>query len=194
MASAFIVPWLVAMLQCPGQAGAQAQAKAKQPEPKVKVTVVVILANDRCQCVDPLLKNVAAEVQKKEPTLTGFSLVSMTDMSLAGDAKGSFACVEGAIVDVQVHHCMDKENKICLAVTAPLQNEIVYKTVCSKFLVLITPYETKERVPAKWIAAAVLQAAAGGKLGPVVACDTLDMHRCRDRLILAIRVQPCQGK
>jgi hypothetical protein len=192
VASAFVIPWLVAFLHCPGQAGAQAQAK--QPEPKVKITVAVILANSRCQCVHPLLTKVAAEVQTKEPTLTGFNLVCMMDMSLAGNAKGSFTCVEGATVDVQVHHCMDKENKICLAVTPPLQNEIVYKTVCSKFLVLITPYETKERVPAKWIAAALSQAAAGGKLGPLVACDTLDTHRCRDRLILAIRVQPCQGK
>ena len=192
MASAFIIPWLVAILQCPGQAGAQAQAK--QQEPKVKVTVVVILANERCQFVDMRLKNVAAEVQKKDAKLTGFTLVSMMDMSLAGDAKGSFTCVEGTTVDVQVHHCMDKDNKVCLAVTAPLQNEIVYKAVCGKFLPIVTGYETKERVPAKWIAAALLQAAAGGKLGPLVACDTLDMHRCRDRLILAIRVQPCQGK
>jgi hypothetical protein len=188
VASALFVPWLVLALNCPGQ------AQEKQPEPKVKVTVVVILASERCQFIDPLLKNVAAELQKTDPKLTGFSLVSMTDMSLAGDAKGSFVTVEGEKAEVQVHHCMDKNNKVCLAVTAPLQNEIVYKTVCGKFLPIVTRYQTKERVPVKWIAVALMQAAAGGKMGPIMACDTIECHRCRDRLILAIRVQPCQGK
>jgi hypothetical protein len=188
VASAVFVPWLVAALSCPGQ------TPAKQPEPKVKVTVVIILASERCQFIDPRLKNVATELQKKYPKLTGFNLVSMSDLSLAGNAKGTFACLEGEKAEVQMNHCMDKDNKVCLAVTAPLQNEVVYKTVCGKFLLIATGYETKERVPAKWIAVALLQAVAGGPCGPALACDTLEAHRCRDRLILAICVQPCQGK
>jgi hypothetical protein len=192
VASALLIPWLVLALNCPAQAGGQAQAK--QPEPKVKVTVVVILASERCQFIDPLLKNVAAELQKTEPKLSGFRLVSMTDMSLAGDAKGSFVTVEGEKAEVQVKQCMDKDNKVCLVVTPPLQNEIEYKTVCGKFLAIVTHYKTKERVPPKWIGMALLQAAAGGKMGPIMACDMIECHRCRDQLILAIRVQPCQGK
>ena len=80
-----------------------------------------------------------------------------------------------------MNHCMDKDSKVCLAVTAPLQNEVVYKTVCGKFLLIATGYQTKERIPAKWIAVALLQAVAGGKCGPAMACDTLEAHRCRDR-------------
>jgi hypothetical protein len=185
---ALFVPWLVTALSCP------CQAPAKQPEAKVKVTVVVILASERCQFIDPRLKKVAAELQKSNPNLTGFNLVSMTDMSLAPEAKGSILCVEGEKVEVLLHHCADKDNKVCLTVTAPLQDELMYRTVCGKFLPIVTPYQTKERVSAKWIGVALLQAAVGGNLGPVLACDTLASHRCRDRLVLAIRVEPCQGK
>jgi hypothetical protein len=184
--------WLLAICSCPGQDGAQ--PPAKQPEAKVKVTVVVILASERCQFIDPRLKNVAVEVQKKDAKLTGFTLVSMTEMALGVDVKVAFPCVEDCTAQVLVHHCVDNENKVCLAVTAPLQNEIVYKTVCDKFLPIVTCYQTKERVPAKWIATALLQSAGGGPLGSLMACDTIDAHRCRDRLILAIRVQACKAK
>jgi hypothetical protein len=160
----------------------------------VKVTVVVILASERCQFVDPLLKNVAAEVQKNDPSLTGFHLVSMTEMPLGVGVKSSFPCVEDSAVEVLVNCCGDKENKVCLSVTPPLQNEITYKTVCGKFLPIVTRYQTKERVPARWVAVALLQAIGGGPAGPFMACDTLDMHRCRDRLILAIRVESCKSK
>jgi hypothetical protein len=91
------------------------RAWAKQPEPKVKVTVVVCLASERCPFIDPRLKNVA-EGAKSEPKLSGFRLVSMTDMSLAGDAKGSLSPSrrEGR---VKVKHCMDKDNKVWRLVT-----------------------------------------------------------------------------
>jgi hypothetical protein len=177
---------------CPSEAAGQ--PPAKESASKVNVTVVVILASERCQFIDPLLKNLAKEVQKKDAKLTGFTLVSMTEMSLEANVPAAFPCVEGTVVAVNVHHCGDKENKICLGVTAPLQNEFVYKTVCDKFLPIMTCYQTKERVPPKWIAAAVLQCAGGGPLGPILACDTIDSHRCRDRLILAIRVQACKNK
>ena len=48
MTSAWLVPWILAGLACPGQ--------DKQPPPedsKVKVTVVVILASERCEFIDP---------------------------------------------------------------------------------------------------------------------------------------------
>src|ERR1700730_218940 len=101
VASAVFVPWLVAALSCPGQAGGQ--APAQQPEPQGKVTMVIILASERCQFIDPRLKNVATELQKEYPKLTGFNLVSMTDMSLAGNAKGAFDCVEGEKAEVHMN-------------------------------------------------------------------------------------------
>jgi len=191
MTSAFLGAWLVAVLGCPCQ---PKQLDAKQAVTKVEVTVVVILASERCVYIDPRLKDIATELRKEEPSLTGFTLVSMTKLPLAAEEKGKFACVEDAFVQVVVNNCKDDNNKVCMIVTAPLQNEIKYKTVCGKFLPLVTRYQTKERVPVRWVAVALCEAMAGGPLGPLMACETLDGKRCRDRLILAIRVTPCSGK
>jgi hypothetical protein len=190
--SVLLVSWMVASLGCPGQAGAQ--PPAPQVHPKVKVTVVVILASERCEFIDPRLKAVADEVNKCNPNLKGFSMVSMTQMSLAVNEKATFSCVEDSSVDVVIRQCADKNNKVCLAVTPPLQNEVVYRAICGKFLLIVTRYQTRDRVPAMYVAVALGQASGGGPMGPMLAVETLLAGRCRDRLILAIRVQPCNGK
>ena len=69
----------------------------------MQVTVVVILASDRCKCIDPRLKEIACELQKCDPKLTGFALVSMTEMSLPADGKGKFVCIEDTCVEVVIH-------------------------------------------------------------------------------------------
>src|SRR5262249_55085606 len=115
MTSLLLLPWML-LPGCP-------QHQAKQPEAKVRVTVVVILASDRCRVIDPQLKLVAAAVQAGDPSLTGFLVVSMTQQSLAVDAKGTFPCVEDTKVEVVIHHCPDKMNKVCLGVTAPDNSE-----------------------------------------------------------------------
>jgi hypothetical protein len=132
----------------------------KQPAGKIKVTVVVILASDRPGEVDPRLKCIADEVRKKDPSLQSFHLASMTCRSLAANEEAAFKLVEDQSAQVVVHHGADGENRVSLAVTPPRQGEIVYRTVCGKFLPIVTRYQTKNR----------------------------------DRLILAVRVQPCTGK
>jgi hypothetical protein len=72
---------------------------------------------------------------------------------------GVFELVDGKTVTVVVKQSADKENRVGVAVTAPDQGEIVYRTVCGKFLPIVSRYQTK----------------AG------------------ERLILAVRVQPCNG-
>jgi len=189
MTSAWLVPWILAGLACPGQ--------DKQPPPedsKVKVTVVVILASERCEFIDPRLKDVAVEVQKNNPKLKGFTLVSMTQMSMSAEEKASFACIDDTTVAVVVRNCMDKNGKVCLAVKPPLQDEVVYKTVCGKFLLIVTRYQGREHIPVRWAAVALTQAMAGGPSGPLVAGETLEVARTRDRLIVAIRVLACNGK
>jgi hypothetical protein len=129
---------------------------------RVKVTLVVILASEEGSTVDPRLKAIAAEVRKLNPNLKSFRLKTMTSKSLDADEKASFPLFDGKMAQLTVKHCADKDNRVVLAITAPHQGEIVYRTVCGKFLPIVTRCQTHGDQP-------------------------------RERLILAIRVQPCQG-
>jgi hypothetical protein len=186
-----MIPWIVAGWCCPLQG--EVQPPAKPAAAKVTVTVVVILASERCQHIDPRLKNIAAEIQKANPNYTGFTLVSMTEAALPVNEKTVFACVEEAKLELTVRQCPDKNGKVCLAVKAPLQDEIVYSAVCGKFFLIVTRYQTRERVPVRWVAQALGQA-LGGPLGPLVALETLQEGRSRDRLIVGVCGKPCEDK
>src|SRR5262249_40589280 len=105
---------------------------------KIKVTVVVILASERPGEVDPRLKGIADEVNKKDPALKSFQMQSMSCLSLPANKEASFKLVEDQVAQVVIHHGADAENRVSLAVTAPRQGEIVYRTVCGKFLPIIT--------------------------------------------------------
>jgi hypothetical protein len=127
---------------------------------KVKVTLVVILATEEGDKVDPRLKAIAEEVQRLNPTLKSFQLKTMTCRSLAPGEKASFPLVDDKTAQVIVEHAADKNNKVALAIIPPDQGEIIYRTVCGKFLPIITRCQTKSK----------------------------------ERLILAVRVQPCLGE
>lgn len=136
---------------CAGQQG--------DPKEKVKVTLVVILASEGTPEVDQRLAKIAPEIQRRNPNLKRFQLKSINCRSLAVDEKASFNLVDDKKARVIVKQSADKSNRVGLAVTAPDQGEIVYRTVCGKFLPIVTRYQTK----------------------------------MKERLILAIRVQPCNG-
>jgi hypothetical protein len=163
-------------------------------ENKVKVTVVVIVATDRSDEIDPRLKLIAAEVQKCNKTLTGFSLESMTSKSLAVDEKAVFALRGKKSVVVVVQQAADKTNTVGLAVTPPEQGEIVYRTVCGKFLPIVTRCQSCGQVSPAYVARALGSAAGPGLTAPVLGGGVAVSGKSRERLILAIRVQPCNGK
>jgi hypothetical protein len=167
---------------------------AQQPGKRVKVTVVVILASERCAWVDPRLKCVAEEVRKHDAALCGFRLLSMACQSLPVEERASFPLVEGTAAEVVVHCCGDKHNRVTLAVTPPRGGEIRYRTVCGKFLPIVTRYQTSPRVPPGVIAQAMAATRTSLASGLPLAAALLVEGRTRDRLILAIRVQPCKGR
>ena len=115
------------------------------PEEKVKVTVVVILATESGDFVDKRLKEFAKEVQVKYPTYKSFKIKKMTNKSLAPEEKAVFKLVDDVTAQIVVKHGADKQNRVSLAVTAPEQGEIVYRTVCGKFLPIVTRYQTKSK-------------------------------------------------
>jgi len=127
---------------------------------KVKVTVVVILASESGSMVDHRLQSIADEIQKREPKLKSFLLASMQTQSLAVEERASFKLVDKKEATIIVKQPADPIDKVVLAVQAPEQGEIVYRSKCGKFLPIVTRYQTADR----------------------------------RRLILAIRVQPCNEK
>jgi hypothetical protein len=141
-------------------AGALPVARACEGD-KVKVTIVVILATETEGPIDGRLTAIAAEVQKLNPKLKSFHVKEMISKSLDEEEKASFSLLDGKTAEVCVKRSADKENRVVLAVTAPRQGEIIYRTVCGKFLPIVTRCHTQGEP--------------------------------RQRLILAIRVQPCQG-
>jgi hypothetical protein len=134
-------------------------AGARCPDEKIKVTLVVILASEEGNEIDPRLQAIAEEVRKLNPNFKSFQLKTMTCKSLEPGEKANFPLIDGKTAQVVVKHAADKDNKVALAITPPDQGEIVYRTVCGKFLPIVTRCQTKARA----------------------------------RLILAVRVQPCQG-
>jgi hypothetical protein len=68
--------------------------------------------------------------------------------------------VDNKDVAITIKHGADQEKRVSLAVVPPDQGEIVYRSVCDKFLPIVTRYHTA----------------------------------ANERLILAIRVQPCKGE
>jgi hypothetical protein len=171
----------------------QGPAPAGEPK-KVKVTVVVILANDYWDVIDPRLKAIAEEVQKTEPTLRGFTIASIDTQSLAVNEKVNIPLVENAAIQVVIKKPADPENKICLSITPPWQKEILYRSICGKFLPVITRYDTEPSVPPPDVVRALALVQSRQSSGALAAVNLLMQSRCRQRLILAIRVQPCNGK
>jgi hypothetical protein len=127
---------------------------------KIKVTLVVILASEEGNTIDPRLKAIAEEIQKENPKFKSFQLKTMTCKSLKPGDRESFPCIDDKTAQIIVKHAADKNNKVSLAIVPPDQGEIIYRTVCGKFLPIVT------------------------------RCRT----RSNERLILAVRVQPCMGE
>ena len=140
-----------------GSAGGACQGEKTE---KVKVTLVVILASEEGNTIDPRLKAIAEEVQKENPKFKSFQLKTMTSKSLLPGAPESFPCIDDKAAQITVKHAADKNNKVSLAIVPPDQGEIIYRTVCGKFLPIVTRCKTKSN----------------------------------ERLILAVRVQPCLGE
>ena len=112
---------------------------------EVRVTLVAILATDRDHVVDAKLKEIADEVRKKHPGLTGFRLGPMTCKAVVLGKREVFELVEGQLASVLVLHAADKNDMVCLKVKVPLWAEFTYSTVCGKFFPIMTRYQTKDK-------------------------------------------------
>lgn len=128
--------------------GLSANADAARADER-SVTVVAVLATDRNDTIDPKVQGIAEEVKKLEPSLTGFRLVRTTNKPVGVGRKESFPLVDAEMLAVQLLQIepakdKDKDERIRLAVKAPMTGEITYSTCCGKFFPILTRYLTKD--------------------------------------------------
>jgi hypothetical protein len=124
-----------------------AHADGDWPDEKdpVKVTLVIILASEKGDKVDKHLKMLAQEVQKTHPHLKSFTSKTQMSPSLKPNEKTSLLCVDDQMVEMLVKHGADKDNLVSVAIKAPMMSPLEYKSVCGKFLPIVTPYKTKKK-------------------------------------------------
>lgn len=114
-------------------------------EEKVEVIVVAILGSDKHEKIDPCLRNVAKELKKADPSLTGFRLAKTSNRSIEVSKKMNFPLVDKQFLVVTVDRGINAKNRVGLTVKPPRLGEIAYTIVCGKYFPILTPYYTKDK-------------------------------------------------
>ena len=78
------------------------------------------------------------ELQKRDPTLTGFSVGRVTVLPLKVGQKDTFPLTDDASAEVTLLHPEGKEQKPRLSIKPPQMGEFVIETCCGKFFPIFT--------------------------------------------------------
>lgn len=116
---------------------------ACQAEDPVRVTVVIVLATSENTTVDPKLKELAKEVQKRDPKLTGFKLVATECKSIPVGGAETISLTDKQELKLQVDKAKDANGRISLTLNPPAMDSVTYACACDKFFPVVTPYRTK---------------------------------------------------
>jgi hypothetical protein len=109
----------------------------------VSVTVVIVLATDQNTIIDPKLKELAKEVQKRDPKLTGFKLVATDCKSIAVGDTATINLTDKQVLKLTVDKSKDKDGRISLTLNPPGMDAVTYACACDKFFPVVTPHRTK---------------------------------------------------
>jgi hypothetical protein len=109
----------------------------------VRVTVVIVLATDRNATVDPKLKELAKEVQKRDPKLTGFRLVATDWKSIPVGDSATINLTDKQVLKVKVEQSRDENGRITLTLNPPGMDAVNYACACDKFFPVVTPHRTR---------------------------------------------------
>ncbi len=109
----------------------------------VSVTVVIVLATDQNATIDPKLKELAKEVQKRDPKLTGFKLVATECKSVPVGESATLNLTDKQVLKVTVDRSRDKDGRISLTLDPPGMDAVTYACACDKFFPVVTPHRTK---------------------------------------------------
>jgi hypothetical protein len=111
----------------------------------VKVMVLVILATDKNDTVHERLQEIAAEVRKKAPQLTGFDLHKTYNKSLKLGESANLELIGAAKLQVSIDQQTDEEGRMTVRLKPPMLDEITYACTCGKFVPIITNHYTEEK-------------------------------------------------
>ena len=109
----------------------------------VSVTVVIVLATDQNANVDAKLKELAKEVQKRDPKLTGMKLVATESKSIPVGGTATINLTDKQTLKVAVNRAKDENGRITLTLHPPGMDAVSYACACEKFFPVVTPHRTK---------------------------------------------------
>lgn len=117
-----------------------------QPEPAapVRITVVTVLATAANKTIDPRLAELAKEVQKRDPKLTGFKLHTSEAKSVAPGDSVTFDLVDRQKLQVKVDRPRDEKDRVGLSIRPPGLGEVTYTCTCDRYFPVVTPHRTRE--------------------------------------------------
>src|SRR4051794_36361349 len=90
----------------------------------VRVTVVAVLATGQNTTVDPKLAELAKEVQKRDPSLTGFRVHVSEAKSIPVGESAVFRLVEKQEMKVTVERSKDENGRVSLTIKPPELGEV----------------------------------------------------------------------
>jgi hypothetical protein len=116
--------------------------RADDADDSVKVTVVVVLATSEHRVIDPKLAELARQVRKRDPKLTGFTLLATEVKAIAVGDSAAIPLVDKQELKVKVEAGKDDNGRITLTIKAPEVPEFGYACKCDKFFPVVTGYQT----------------------------------------------------
>jgi hypothetical protein len=105
---------------------------------EIEVKVLTILASKNHTEVHPKLTEFARQVQKKEPSLTGFKLHRTTVVPCKLGETKKFDLPGGDSLEVTVNKERDENGKATLTIKPPKLEPIKYECTCGKFFSIAT--------------------------------------------------------
>jgi hypothetical protein len=116
-----------------------------QPEPAqpVRITVVTVLATSANTTVDPRLADLAKEVQKRDPNLTGFRFHASDAKSVAPGDSTTFDLVDRQKLQVKVERPRDENGRVGLSIRPPGLGEVSYTCTCDRYFPVVTTHRTQ---------------------------------------------------
>lgn len=106
------------------------------------VTVVIVLATDQNTKVDPKLMELAKEVQKRDPKLTGFRLVATESKSIPAGETVTINLTDKQVLKVTVDKPKNEYGRVTLTLNPPGMEAVSYACTCEKFFPVVTPHRT----------------------------------------------------
>jgi hypothetical protein len=119
-------------------------APACPPADEIEVRVLAILASEHHTEVDPRLTEFAKQVQKKQPSLTGFKVDRSSRCELTLGQTKTFPLSGDEVVEVTVNKERNEKGSAILTVKPPKLKQLTYECVCGKYFAIATEhYEGK---------------------------------------------------